>query len=62
MSYQEGPLEDTTDSLKLKHSAVELEDPLKNMYEELEPKFEEKMLKLVKTILWTLPPAMLTPS
>jgi hypothetical protein len=45
--YQEGPLEDTTDSLKLKHSAVELEDPLKNMYEELGSKFEEKMLKLV---------------
>ena len=45
--YQEGPLEDITDSLKLKHSAVELEDPLKNMYEELGPKFEEKMLKLV---------------
>lgn len=56
--HQTGPSEDATGALKLsssgtyremcldRQSALDIEDPLKNMYEELGPKFEEKLLQV----------------
>lgn len=49
--YQDGPSSDPTDALQLHQ---ELEDPLKDMYEELGPQFEEKLIKVASRFCETL--------